>query len=367
MVRQLWPAACMIDRPLPIEAFDYELPRERIALRPARPRDSARLLYIGHKTLADHAVHDLPTLLKPGDLLVLNDTKVIPARLLGKRHSAKVELTLHQQEADDRWRAFAKPARKLSLGDRVDFGADFTAEVMSKGNKGEVTLRFDRASRALLVALDRYGVAPLPPYIKRRYGPDAQDRIDYQTIFAREAGAIAAPTAGLHFTETLFDALEARQIRHTTLTLHVGAGTFLPVKVSDLRRHVMHGEYGIVMAETAGLVNETRMRGGRIVAVGSTSLRLLETAADESGRLHPFAGETRLFITPGYRFRIVDLMLTNFHLPRSTLFALVAAFSGLERMRAAYAHAIAAGYRFYSYGDCCLLERHDIDFEDGRA
>lgn len=356
-----------IDRPLPIEAFDYELPRERIAPRPARPRDSARLLYIGRETFFDHVVRDLPMLLRPGDLLVLNDTKVMPARLFGKRHGAKVELTLHQQEADDRWRAFAKPARKLSASDRIDFGADFTAEVVSKGNAGEVTLRFDRTGNALLAALDRHGLAPLPPYIKRGQGPDEQDRLDYQTIFAREMGAVAAPTAGLHFTERLFRALEARQIKRTMLTLHVGAGTFLPVKTADLRRHVMHGEYGTVTAETAEVVNETRANGGRVVAVGSTSLRLLETAADESGRVCPFAGETRLFITPGYRFRIADLMLTNFHLPRSTLFALVAAFSGLERIRAAYAHAIAAGYRFYSYGDCCLLERQDSDSEDGMA
>jgi S-adenosylmethionine:tRNA ribosyltransferase-isomerase len=355
------------DRPIPLDAFDFELPRERIALRPARPRDAARLLQVRRDGRADLRVSDLPSLLAPGDLLVLNDTKVIPARLTGRRRDAKVELTLHRQESEDRWRAFAKPARKLAAGDRIDFAADFAAEVTAKGADGEVTLRFDRSGDSLLAALERHGTAPLPPYIRRPQGPDAEDRIDYQTIYARAAGAVAAPTAGLHFTERLMAALSARGVRRATLTLHVGAGTFLPVKVADLRHHAMHGEYGIVTPETAALVNQTRTNGGRIIAVGSTSLRLLESAADLSGRLHPFAGETRLFITPGFRFKVVDLMLTNFHLPRSTLFVLVAAFAGLARMRAAYAHAIAAGYRFYSYGDACLLERVDGEREDPEA
>ena len=345
------------DRPLPIEAFDFALPRERIALRPARPRDAARLLRVGRSGLGDHVVRDLPKLLRPGDLLVLNDTKVIPARLIGRRRGAKVELTLHRAEAEDRWRAFARPARQLEPGDRVEFAEEFAAEVVEKGFGGEVILRFDCTGPALLAALDRYGTAPLPPYIKRAHGPDAQDRADYQTIFARTAGAVAAPTAGLHFTDELMRALDARGVRRAMLTLHVGAGSFLPVRVGDLRLHRMHPEYGVIAPQTAALVNEARWAGGRIVAVGSTSLRLLETAADGTGCLRSFAGETRLFVTPGYRFKLVDLLLTNFHLPRSTLFVLVSAFAGLERMRAAYAHAIEASYRFYSYGDCCVLER----------
>jgi S-adenosylmethionine:tRNA ribosyltransferase-isomerase len=322
-----------------------------------RPRDAARLLHVRRSGLDDRIVRDLPALLRPGDLLVANDTKVIPARLLGRRRGAKVELTLHLPEGEDRWRAFARPARKLAAGDRIDFAPDFAAEVAARGEQGEVVLRFDRDHAGVLAALERHGAAPLPPYIKRPGGPDDADRADYQTIFARAPGAVAAPTAGLHFTEALLDALAARGVRRTTVTLHVGAGTFLPVKVADLREHRMHGERGIVTAETAALVAATRRAGGRVLAVGSTSLRLLESAADEAGTLHPFAGETRLFIAPGYRFKIVDLMLTNFHLPRSTLFVLVCAFAGSERMRAAYAHAIAAGYRFYSYGDSCLLER----------
>lgn len=349
--------AATIDHPLPIEAFDFTLPRDRIALRPAQPRDAARLLRVGRDRLSDHVVRDLPHLLRPGDLLVLNDTKVIPARLTGRRRGAKIEVTLHRQEAEDRWRVLARPARKLEPGDRVEFGEAFAAEVVEKDAEGELILRFDRAGPGLLAAFDRYGAAPLPPYIKRVSGPDDRDRADYQTIFARARGAVAAPTAGLHFTEVLMRALGERGVQRAMLTLHVGAGTFLPVRVRDLRFHRMHGEYGVIGPETAALVNETRRAGGRIVAVGSTSLRLLETAADESGRLHRFSGETRLFVTPGCRFKLVDLLLTNFHLPRSTLFVLVAAFSGLDRMRAAYAHAISAGYRFYSYGDCCLLER----------
>ncbi|HLI14120.1 MAG TPA: tRNA preQ1(34) S-adenosylmethionine ribosyltransferase-isomerase QueA [Alphaproteobacteria bacterium] len=347
------------DRPLPLEAFDFDLPRERIASRPARPRDAARLLHVSAAGLRDHIVRDLPQLLRPGDLLVLNDTKVIPARLLGHRRGAKVELTLHQRVAGNRWRAFAKPARKLVAGDVITFAAEFSAEVTEKGDAGEVELRFELSDEALFAALDRHGAPPLPPYIKRAHGPDAEDRTDYQTIYAREAGAVAAPTAGLHFTEALIQALDARGVRRAALTLHVGAGTFLPVKTNDLRHHRMHGEFGSISEESAARVNETRREGGRIIAVGSTSLRLLETAADERGKLRPFVGETRLFILPGYRFKLADLMLTNFHLPRSTLFALVCAFAGCERMRAAYAHAIERHYRFYSYGDCCLLERSE--------
>ncbi len=345
------------DEPLSIEAFDFALPRERIAQHPVRPRDAARLLCVGRGGLADAVVRDLPVLLRPGDLLVLNDTKVIPARLAGTRRGAKVELTLHREAAPGVWRAFARPARKLAVGDRVEFAADFAAEVAAKAADGEVTLRFATSAAALLAALERHGAAPLPPYIKRPAGASVADRADYQTIYARAPGAVAAPTAGLHFTDALFAALDARGIGRTTVTLHVGAGTFLPVKVGDVRQHPMHGEFGVVTEEAAAAVNAARAAGGRIAAVGSTSLRLLESAAGEDGRVGPFAGETRLFILPGYRFKAVDLMLTNFHLPRSTLFMLVAAFAGLARMQAAYRHAIDAGYRFYSYGDACLLER----------
>jgi S-adenosylmethionine:tRNA ribosyltransferase-isomerase len=349
-----------LDRALPIDAFDFALPRELIADRPARPRDAARMLHIG-ASLADHVVRELPALLRPGDLLVSNDSKVIPARLAGRRRGAKVEVTLHQLAGEGCWRAFAKPARKLSPGDRIDFAEGFEAEVEAKGDDGEITLRFSLAGTALMAALDAHGVMPLPPYIKRPQGPDARDRDDYQTIFAREPGAVAAPTAGLHFTPALLEALAMRGVERATVTLHVGAGTFLPVKVADLRRHKMHAEFGCVSPETAARVNATRRAGGRIVAVGSTSLRLLETAAGEDGELRPYAGETRLLIAPGYRFKLVELLLTNFHLPRSTLFALVAAFAGFERMRDAYAHAIAGRYRFYSYGDCCLIDRADSD------
>jgi S-adenosylmethionine:tRNA ribosyltransferase-isomerase len=344
--------------PLPIESFDFALPRALIAERPASPRDAARLLHVG-RVLEDRLVRDLPALLRPGDLLVSNDTKVIPARLSGRRGTAKIELTLHQPQGSGRWRAYAKPARRLKPGDRIDFATDFAAEVIEKGEAGEVLLDFALADAALMAALESHGAMPLPPYIKRPEGPDARDRADYQTIFAREPGAVAAPTAGLHFTPALLAALEARGVARTTLTLHVGAGTFLPVKAADLRDHAMHAELGSISPATAARVNETRRQGGRILAVGSTSLRLLESAAAADGHIDPFAGPTRLLIAPGYRFKAVDMLLTNFHLPRSTLFALVAAFAGLARMKAAYDHAIAAGYRFYSYGDACLLERSD--------
>ena len=343
--------------PLPIEAFDFALPPERIAQAPARPRDAARLLHVAREGLEDRTMRELPALLRPGDLLVLNDTKVIPARLFGRRRGAKIEITLEREVGTCEWTAFARPARKLAAGDCVELAPDFAAEVARRGEGGEVTLRFPCGGEALLAALERYGTAPLPPYIKRPSGASAADRADYQTIYARAPGAIAAPTAGLHFTEALFAALAARGVASTYLTLHVGAGTFLPVKVADVRRHSMHAEYGVVPAATAARVNAALAAGGRVVAVGSTSLRLMEAAADAQGRLHPFAGETRLFILPGYRFKVAQLMLTNFHLPRSTLLMLVAAFAGLARMRAAYAHAISSGYRFYSYGDCCLIER----------
>jgi len=343
------------------DSFDFDLPRERIAQHPVSPREAARLLVVG-ETLDDRVVRDLPALLRPGDLLVLNDTKVIPARLVGRRGAAKVEVTLHKAEGAPeampaRWRAFARPAKRLKPGDRIDFAEGFAAEVAAKGEAGEVTLAFDRAGAALSAALERYGVMPLPPYIQRGPAGDPRDREDYQTVLARAPGAVAAPTAGLHFSEALLDALAARGVARTTVTLHVGAGTFLPVKTEDPRQHPMHSEQGLITESAAQAIMQTREAGGRIVAVGTTALRLLEAAADAEGRLGAFHGDIALFILPGYRFKIVDLLLTNFHLPRSTLFMLVCAFAGMERMKAAYAHANAAGYRFYSYGDCCLLQR----------
>ncbi|HTZ77405.1 MAG TPA: tRNA preQ1(34) S-adenosylmethionine ribosyltransferase-isomerase QueA [Stellaceae bacterium] len=338
-----------------VDDFDFELPRERIADHPAEPRESARLLVVG-ETLLDRQIADLPRLLRPGDLLVFNDTRVIPARLLGRRGAAQIEVTLHRDLGHGVWLAFAKGAKRVQPGDHLLFAEGFAAEVTGKTPAGEVALAFALPPAEFRAALDRHGHMPLPPYIKRPSGGSARDRSDYQTIFARKEGAVAAPTAGLHFTEPLLRALEAAGIGHLTVTLHVGAGTFLPVKVEDTRDHVMHAETGFIDAETARRLNEAREKGGRIVAVGSTSLRLLETAADAEGKAQPFAGETALFITPGYRFRAIDLMITNFHLPRSTLFMLVAAFAGLGRMKRAYAHAIAEHYRFFSYGDACLLE-----------
>ncbi|MGB8274176.1 MAG: tRNA preQ1(34) S-adenosylmethionine ribosyltransferase-isomerase QueA [Alphaproteobacteria bacterium] len=348
------------------DAFDFALPRELIAAHPVAPRDAARLLVVGER-MDDRRVRDLPSLLEPGDILVFNDTRVIPARLSGvrsgapgnERGKAKVELTIHRQEEPAVWRAFARPAKRLKPGDRVRFAGDFGCEIVARLEEGEVRLRFDRAGDDLRAALERFGAMPLPPYIPRPRGPDARDRADYQTMFAREDGAVAAPTAGLHFTPELQAALAARGIKYATLTLHVGAGTFLPVKVDDIRDHPMHAETGHITREAAAAINEARAAGGRVVAVGSTSLRLLETAAGSDGTIRPFDGSTDIFITPGYRFKAVDLLLTNFHLPRSTLFMLVCAFASTVRMKQAYAHAIAAKYRFFSYGDACLLYRGD--------
>ncbi|WP_096703990.1 tRNA preQ1(34) S-adenosylmethionine ribosyltransferase-isomerase QueA [Magnetospirillum sp. 15-1] len=340
-----------------VDDFDFDLPRDLIAERPASPRDSARLLHVPTAGgLADLGVRDLPDLLLPGDILVFNDTRVIPARLFGRRGLAGVEVTLHQRTGLAQWKAFARPAKKLRPGDRVDFAEGFSATVAEKGEMGEVTLDFDRSGEDLMVALETFGHLPLPPYI-RQGEADERDRDDYQTVFAREKGAVAAPTAGLHFTPDLLAALEARGVKRATVTLHVGAGTFLPVKVDDTDDHRMHQEIGVVTPETAAAINAARAAGGRVVAVGTTSARLLESAADPLGTLAPFDGATDIFITPGHAFRLVDVLLTNFHLPRSTLFMLVSAFSGLERMKAVYEHAKVAGYRFYSYGDCCLLER----------
>jgi S-adenosylmethionine:tRNA ribosyltransferase-isomerase len=339
--------------------FDFDLPRELIADRPAEPRERARLLLLpAEGAVADRHIADLPRLLQPGDLLVFNDTKVIPGRLVGRRGLATVEITLARDLGGGAWRVYAKGARRLHPGDRVEFAADLAAEIVEKSPDGEVTLRFDPEGAAFRDALARHGAMPLPPYIKRPRGGDAQDRADYQTIFAREEGAIAAPTAGLHFTPALLDALAARGIEWVTVTLHVGPGTFLPVKTDDPREHRMHAEWGLVNSEAARRINAARARGDRIVAVGTTSLRLLESAAGESGEIREFSGETRLFILPGYRFRAIDLLLTNFHLPRSTLLMLVAALAGLDRIKAAYAHAVASRYRFFSYGDACLIERH---------
>ena len=341
-----------------VEDFDFDLPRGLIAPHPCEPRDAARLLFIpASGRFENRQVADLPALLRPPDLLVFNDTKVIPARLVGRRGAALVEVILYRDLGGGVWRVFAKGARRLRAGDRLVFAEGFAADISEKHPEGDVTLRFELEAEAFREALARYGTMPLPPYIKRPRDGDPSDRSDYQTIFARAEGAVAAPTAGLHFTQALLEALAGNGILWTTLTLHVGPGTFLPVKAADPRDHPMHAEWGILPPEAAERIAAARREGARVVAVGTTSLRLIESAAAENGEVRPFAGETRLFIMPGYRFRVVDLLLTNFHLPRSTLLMLVAALAGLERIKAAYAHAIASGYRFFSYGDACLIER----------
>lgn len=346
-----------------VDRFNFELPEDRIALRPARPREAARLLAVkpgGAPELADHRVADLPTLLRAGDILVFNNTKVLPAQLEGLRHgrkgsSARIGVTLHKQLSALEWRAFARPARKLAAGDCLAFGEGFEATVRDKGDAGEVRLSFETGGRTFEDCLAEHGRMPLPPYIAARRAADSRDAEDYQTLFAAEPGAVAAPTAGLHFTEALIQALSAADIGAVFLTLHVGAGTFLPVKAEDTADHRMHAEWGAISEDAAERLNHARAQGGRIVAVGTTSLRLLESAAGEDGLIRPFSGETAIFITPGFRFKAADLLITNFHLPRSTLFMLVSAFSGLDTMQRAYAHAIETGYRFYSYGDACLL------------
>ncbi len=353
-----------------VDLFDFDLPPERIALRPADPRDSARMLVVRPSALEDRRVRDLPEFLRPGDVLVVNDTRVIPARLNGIRargeNIARVEATLVKREGSNLWRALAKPAKRIAPGDRIRFGeasesmacllAALDADVVER-NEGEILLSFHLDGAALDEAIERLGHMPLPPYIAARRPDDDRDCGDYQTMFAREPGAVAAPTAGLHFTPDLLARIEARGVAVHRVTLHVGAGTFLPVKADDTDAHVMHSEWGSVSAETAAALNAVREKGGRVVAVGTTALRILESAADEQGRIHAFSGETAIFITPGYRFRAVDVLMTNFHLPRSTLFMLVSAFAGLATMQAAYAHAIGENYRFYSYGDACLLLR----------
>ncbi|MBO6782341.1 MAG: tRNA preQ1(34) S-adenosylmethionine ribosyltransferase-isomerase QueA [Alphaproteobacteria bacterium] len=335
--------------------FDFDLPQELIAQRPAEPRDAARLLDV-RDGLADRVVRDLPDILEPGSLLVVNDTRVIPAQLAGTRDGAKVGVTLHKDEGGGEWLAFAKPAKRLRPGDAVVFGAGFEAEVVSRDGP-EVRLRFALGPGEFRDALIAHGAAPLPPYIKRPDHADERDTHDYQTMFAAREGAVAAPTAGLHFTPDLVSRIEAAGVSFVSLTLHVGAGTFLPVTAEDVHDHRMHSEYGEISEEAARTILAARSEGRAVVSVGTTPLRLLESAAASGGTLTAFRGDTELFITPGFEFRVVDQLLTNFHLPKSTLFMLVCAFAGMERMKAAYAHAVAGKYRFFSYGDATLLAR----------
>lgn len=355
--------------------FDFDLPDACIALRPVEPRDSARMLVVEGSDLSDRIMRDLPDFLRPGDALVFNDTRVIPARLSGVRQRVgpdgetlvvEVEATLHHRDAPDAWSAFMKPGKRIKPGDRIRFGArsdaacdlgHLDATVETKGDDGLIGLRFDLAGPALDAAIRDVGVMPLPPYIAAKRPEDDRDRSDYQTVFAQHEGSVAAPTAGLHFTPALLEAIRARGVSTHAVTLHVGAGTFLPVKVDDTEAHRMHSEWGEVSPETAAALNAVHANGGRIVCVGTTSLRLLESATTPDGVIGGFHGDTAIFITPGYRFRAVDVLVTNFHLPKSTLFMLVSAFAGLEAMRAAYAHAIDSGYRFYSYGDGSILFR----------
>ena len=337
-----------------VDLFDFALPPERIAARPAVPRDAARLLHVPAQNLADSAVKALPHLLRRGDIMVFNDTRVFPARLLGRRGAAAVEILLNKQRTPETWRGFARPAKRLKPGQIVELPGGLTAEILDREGPF-VTVRFNLAGAALMAKLGEVGHIPLPPYIQRP--DDVQDRSDYQTVYAAREGAIAAPTAGLHFTPELIAALDAAGIARVHVTLHVGAGTFLPVSAEDTKDHVMHAEWGEITPAAAAAINAARAQGGRIVAVGTTALRLLETAAGEDGLIAPYSGDTAIFITPGVAIRGADLLMTNFHLPRSTLFMLVCAFAGMERMHAAYAHAIASGYRFYSYGDASLLER----------
>jgi S-adenosylmethionine:tRNA ribosyltransferase-isomerase len=365
-----------------IADFAFDLPAGRIAQSPTRPRDAARLLcvranppdrpreaqdfaYAGERPTTDQAaledciVRNLPALLCPGDVLVMNDTRVIPAQLTAMRGGARLGITLDQPRSDGTWRALARNARRLRDGDTLTFGGDLAAMVMSRDPDGSVTLRFNKSDSELVTTLSRFGALALPPYIRRPFGPEPGDATDYQTAFATHDGAVAAPTSGLHFTPELLAALYARGVQGVTVTLHVGAGTFLPVRSDDIDRHQIHSERGQISVSAARAINHARAMGRRIVAVGTTSLRLLESAVRGDGTIAPFDGETSLFIRPGYRFRAVDLLMTNFHLPHSTLFMLVCAFAGTDTMRAAYDHAIAGGYRFYSYGDSSLLWRHD--------
>jgi S-adenosylmethionine:tRNA ribosyltransferase-isomerase len=342
---------------MPQAAYDFHLPPDRIAQHPARPRDSARLLQVAQGALHDRKVRDLPSLLRPGDLLVANDTRVIPAQLEGKRGNARVGITLDRPLADGTWHALARNARRLHPGDTIRFAGGLSAVLHRRDKDGGVVLGFDRAGDAFAAALRDAGALALPPYIARPSGPEPADAQDYQTVFATSEGAVAAPTAGLHFSPALLEALDRAGIGRTTITLHVGAGTFLPLREASLEEHRLHSERGFISAASAAALNAARAAGGRLVAVGTTSLRLLETATDASGLVHNFEGDTDIFIRPGHRFCSAELLITNFHLPRSTLFVLVCAFAGTTRMQDAYRHAIEAGYRFYSYGDATLLER----------
>ena len=339
------------------EIFNFDLPEELIANYPAEPRDAARLLYINGMSLSDKTMLDLPDLLRPNDVLVFNDTKVIPARLYGMRGEAAIEMTLFKQVNLSTWETLVKNARRLHTGDVVQFTPDFYATVLNKTDTGSVVVQFNVAGADLFAMLHTIGTMPLPPYIKRERGGKESDKSDYQTMYARHEGAVAAPTAGLHFTPRLFDALEKKGIKKEFITLHVGGGTFLPVKVEDTDNHHMHAEYGIISADVAGRLNDYKREGRRIVAVGTTSLRLLESAADDQGVIHPFAQETSIFITPGYKFRAIDALFTNFHIPESTLFMLVCALAGIDEMKHAYKHAVEERYRFFSYGDACLIEK----------
>ena len=337
-----------------VDLFDFDLPAELIALRPAKPRDSARLLFVDGESISDRDVLDLPRLLRAGDVLVFNDTRVIPAQLEGRRGEARIGATLHKREGPREWWAFVRNAKRVRTDDTVEFGGGVLASAVARDDEGAILLHF-HGEEPVEVLLERAGRMPLPPYIASRRPADEADRADYQTMFAREEGAVAAPTAALHFTPGLIEALEKRGVGRETLTLHVGAGTFLPVKAKDTSDHKMHAEWGRIDAETAERLNGVRASGGRLIAVGTTSLRLLESAADESGTIRPFEGDTAIFITPGYRFKAIDGLVTNFHLPKSTLFMLVSALMGLELMKEAYVHAVENGYRFYSYGDASLL------------
>ncbi len=340
-----------------VDLFDFDLPADRIADRPHMPRDQARLLHVTDEGQTDLQVDGLPALLRPGDVAVFNNTRVIPARLLGHRGAVAVEILLHKRVTLDTWEGFARPAKRLRAGQTIEFPDGLSAEVLSRDGP-VATLRFNAAGPELMAALETSGHIPLPPYIRR--ADDARDRADYQTVYAAQDGAVAAPTAGLHFTPELLSSLDAAGVAQVQVTLHVGAGTFLPVSADDTADHKMHAEWGEISETVAKAINTARQNGGRVMAVGTTSLRLLETATDDNGIVHPFVGDTSIFITPGYRFKAVDMLMTNFHLPRSTLFMLVCAFAGTEKMKRAYAHAISSGYRFYSYGDASLLSRSAI-------
>ena len=348
-----------------LDAFDYSLPAEKIATKPADPRESARLLDLSGDDIADRHIGDMPALLLADDVLIVNNTQVIPARLEGRRGQAKISVTLHKRESDHIWRVFAKPAKKCRIDDVIIFANDFAATVLGRGEGGDVELGFINPANAacltrleLETCLDRYGSMPLPPYIARPAGAEPADRQDYQTMFARHRGAVAAPTAGLHFTDNLAKAISATGARILPVTLHVGAGTFLPVTADDIKDHKMHSEWGQISAETATAIAEARAKGGRVIAVGTTSLRILEACYQQHGAVIEFAGETDIFITPGYEFGVIDALLTNFHLPKSTLLMLVSAFAGMQKIAMAYRHAIANDYRFFSYGDACFMTRN---------